>query len=97
VVHEPPWNFDLAHIPYRKKNGKAHLSKILTQQMVLLFPVATINVERAFSVMSFVKSKLRNKMGVSLLDDCLQSNTNGLSYICLFVSNFSFFFEDGPP
>jgi hypothetical protein len=38
--------------------------------------------------MSFVKSKLRNKIGVSLLDDCLQSNTNGLNYICLFVSNF---------
>jgi hypothetical protein len=33
--------------------------------------VATANVERAFSAMSFVKSKLRNKMDDSLLDDCL--------------------------
>ena len=30
-----------------------------------------LHVERAFSAMSFVKNKLRNKMGDSLLDDCL--------------------------
>ena len=29
------------------------------------------SVERAFSAMSLVKTKLRNKMGDSLLDDCL--------------------------
>jgi hypothetical protein len=40
-------------------------------KLVLLLPVATENIERAFSAMSFVKSKLRNKMGDSLLDDCL--------------------------
>jgi hypothetical protein len=28
-------------------------------------------VERVFSVMVLVKTKLRNKMGDSLLDDCL--------------------------
>jgi hypothetical protein len=43
----------------------------LLLKLVLLLPVATANVERAFSAMSFVKSKLRNKMGDSLLDDCL--------------------------
>ena len=40
-------------------------------KLVLILPVATANVERAFSAMSIVKSKLRNKMGDSLLDDCL--------------------------
>jgi hypothetical protein len=33
--------------------------------------VATASVERVFSAMNLVKNKLRNKMGDSLLDDCL--------------------------
>jgi len=33
--------------------------------------VATASVERIFSAMTFIKNKLRNKMGDSLLDDCL--------------------------
>ena len=33
--------------------------------------MATASVERLFSAMSLVKTKLRNKMGDSLLDDCL--------------------------
>jgi hypothetical protein len=33
--------------------------------------VATASVERAFSAMSLVKTKLRNKICDSLLDDCL--------------------------
>jgi hypothetical protein len=33
--------------------------------------VATASIERAFSAMSLVKTKLRNKMCDSLLDDCL--------------------------
>ena len=47
-----------------------HLVYLLLK-LVLILPVATANVERAFSAMSLVKSKLRNKMGDSLLDDCL--------------------------
>ena len=43
----------------------------LLLKLVLILPVATTNVERAFSAMSLVKNKLRNKMGDSLLDDCL--------------------------
>ena len=39
-------------------------------KLVLLLPVATASVERVFSAMVFVKSKLRNKMGDSLLEDC---------------------------
>jgi hypothetical protein len=40
-------------------------------KLVLLLPVATTSVERVFSTMSLVKTKLRNKMGDRLLDDCL--------------------------
>ncbi|XP_004986856.1 zinc finger MYM-type protein 1-like [Setaria italica] len=40
-------------------------------KLVLLLPVATASVERVFSAMVLVKTKLRNKMGDSLLDDCL--------------------------
>jgi hypothetical protein len=40
-------------------------------KLVLLLPIATTSVERVFSAMIFVKIKLRNKMGDSLLDDRL--------------------------
>jgi hypothetical protein len=40
-------------------------------KLVLLLPVAISSVERIFYAMSLVKSKLRNKMSDSLLDDCL--------------------------
>jgi hypothetical protein len=43
----------------------------LLLKLVLLLPVATSSVERAFSAMSLVKTKLKNKMCDSLLDDCL--------------------------
>ena len=43
----------------------------LLLKLVLLLPVATANVERAFSSMAFIKNKLRNKMSDGLLDDCL--------------------------
>jgi hypothetical protein len=35
--------------------------------------VATASVERIFSAMTFIKNKLRNKMGDSLLDHCLMT------------------------
>ena len=40
-------------------------------KLVLLLPMATASVECVFSVMVLVKTKLRNKMRDSLLDDCL--------------------------
>ena len=40
-------------------------------KLFLLVPVATASVERVFSALTFVKTKLRNKMGDSLLNDCL--------------------------
>ncbi|XP_039851369.1 uncharacterized protein LOC120709785 [Panicum virgatum] len=43
----------------------------LLLKLALLLPVATTSVEGVFSALSLVKTKLRNKMGDSLLDDCL--------------------------
>nr|XP_043609826.1 uncharacterized protein LOC122581642 [Erigeron canadensis] len=40
-------------------------------KLVLILPVATASVERAFSAMTYVKNKLRNRMGDQLLNDCL--------------------------
>uniref|UniRef100_A0A7N0UR35 HAT C-terminal dimerisation domain-containing protein n=1 Tax=Kalanchoe fedtschenkoi TaxID=63787 RepID=A0A7N0UR35_KALFE len=43
----------------------------LLLKLVLILPVATTSVERVFSGMSFVKSRLRNSMGDQLLNDSL--------------------------
>ena len=42
-------------------------------KLVLLLPVTTTSVEKIFSALTFVKAKLRNKMGDSLLDECLNT------------------------
>ncbi|KAK8940884.1 hypothetical protein KSP39_PZI009869 [Platanthera zijinensis] len=43
----------------------------LLVNLVLVLPVATATVERAFSAMKIVKNRLRNRMGDSLMNDCL--------------------------
>jgi hypothetical protein len=43
----------------------------LLLKLVLILPVATTSVKRAFSTMNFVNNKLRNRMNDGLLDDCL--------------------------
>ena len=40
-------------------------------KLILLLPVAMASVERVFSAMTFVKTKLGNKIEDSLLDDYL--------------------------
>ena len=40
-------------------------------KLVLILPVATASVERVFSSMTYVKNKLRNKMGDDYLNNCL--------------------------
>ena len=40
-------------------------------KLVIVLPVATASVERVFSVMNYVKNKLRNKLGDQYLNDCL--------------------------
>ena len=53
------------------KRDKVYHWVYLLIKLVLLLPVATASVERIFSAMTFIKNKLRNKMGDNLLDDCL--------------------------
>ncbi|XP_057520895.1 uncharacterized protein LOC130801143 [Amaranthus tricolor] len=40
-------------------------------KLMLILPVATASVERVFSAMTYVKSKLRNSMGDQFMNDCL--------------------------
>jgi len=70
---------------FRKVKNIAELSVLLVEtdkhaihtyvykllKLVLLLPVATASVERAFSALNFVKNKLRNSMGDQYLNDCL--------------------------
>lgn len=43
----------------------------LLLELILVLPVATAGVERAFSAMNIIKTNLRNKMGDEFLTDCL--------------------------
>ena len=40
-------------------------------KLVLLLPVETVSVERVFSLMNYVKNKLRNRIGDQYLNNCL--------------------------
>ena len=40
-------------------------------KFALILPVATASVERVFSSMNIVKSKLRNRIGDQWMNDCL--------------------------
>ena len=52
-------------------------------KLVLLLPVATASVERAFLVMNFIKNKLRNSMGDQYLNDCLVIFTEKQFFLCV--------------
>ncbi|KAL7233566.1 hypothetical protein ACSBR1_017229 [Camellia fascicularis] len=53
-----------------KKNIVYPLVYLLVK-LALILPVANATVERAFSVMKFIKNRLRNQMGDQWLNDCL--------------------------
>jgi hypothetical protein len=53
------------------KRDKVYDMVYLLLKLVLMLPVATTSVERAFSTMTIIKPKLRNKMCDNLLDDSL--------------------------
>jgi hypothetical protein len=40
-------------------------------ELALILPVAIATAERAFSAMSIIKNRLRNRMGNEWLNDCL--------------------------
>jgi hypothetical protein len=53
-----------------KKHEQYHIVYKLLK-LVLILPVATSSVERMFSSMSYLKNKLRNKMGDDYLNYCM--------------------------
>ncbi|XP_024634822.2 zinc finger MYM-type protein 1-like [Medicago truncatula] len=53
---------------------KKHIDYLLVYgllKLAMILPVATSTVERAFSAMKIVKSRLRNRMGDDWMNDCL--------------------------
>nr|GEV09069.1 zinc finger MYM-type protein 1-like [Tanacetum cinerariifolium] len=63
---------DLAMMVETKKN-EIYQNVYLLNISILILPVATSIVERAFSAMKMIKSDLRNKMGDDFMHDCLVS------------------------
>ncbi|XP_021770758.1 uncharacterized protein LOC110734945 [Chenopodium quinoa] len=55
----------------RTKKDKTYPFVYLLIKLMLILPVATASVERVFSAMTYVKSKLRNSMGDQFMNDCL--------------------------
>ncbi|XP_066358233.1 uncharacterized protein [Miscanthus floridulus] len=53
------------------KRHKVYDMVYLLLKLILLLPVATASVERVFSALVIVKTKSRNKIGDTVLDDCL--------------------------
>ena len=62
---------DLSVKLVQTKRHKVYYMVYILMKWVLLLPVAMSSVERVFSELTLVKLKLRNKLGDSLLDDCL--------------------------
>ncbi|XP_066324096.1 uncharacterized protein [Miscanthus floridulus] len=53
------------------KRHKVYDMVYLLLKLILLLPVATTSVERVFSALVIVKTKTRNMIGDTVLDDCL--------------------------
>ena len=53
------------------------------RKLVLSLLVATASVERAFSVMNFIKNKLRNSMGVQYSNDCWVTFIEKQFFLCV--------------
>ncbi|XP_021760341.1 uncharacterized protein LOC110725168 [Chenopodium quinoa] len=62
---------DLSMKLVETKRNETHPIVYLLLKLVLLLPMATASVKRAFSGMTQIKSKLRNRMRDQLLNDCL--------------------------
>ena len=64
---------DLCKKMVETKKNEIYPNVYLLIKLVLILPVATSTVERAFSAMKLIKSDLRNKMGDDFMLDCLVS------------------------
>ncbi|XP_072149495.1 uncharacterized protein [Setaria viridis] len=62
---------DLSVKLVQTRRHKVYDMVYLLLKLILILPVATSSVERVFSAMVKVKIKSRNKLGDSVLDDCL--------------------------
>ncbi|XP_066395775.1 uncharacterized protein [Miscanthus floridulus] len=60
------------------KRHKVYDMVYLLLKLILLLPVATASVERVFSALVIVKIKSRNKIGDTVLDDCLVTFIEGI-------------------
>ena len=62
---------DLARLLVRTRTDKVYPLVYLLLTLALILPVATATVERAFSAMNIIKTRLRNRMGDEWLSDSL--------------------------
>ncbi|XP_026398285.1 uncharacterized protein LOC113294076 [Papaver somniferum] len=62
---------DLARKMVETKKDKVYSKVYLLLTLALILPVATASVERLFSAMKILKTRLRNRMGDEWLNDCL--------------------------
>ena len=64
---------DLAKKMVEKKTNLVFPLVYLLIKLALTLPVATATVERAFSAMNIIKTRLRNRMGDEMMSDCLMT------------------------
>jgi hypothetical protein len=65
---------NLGHLAKKINESLKHQAFPLVYRLIelaLILPVATASVERVFSAMNIVKTKLRNKMGDQWMNECL--------------------------
>ncbi|XP_026422472.1 zinc finger MYM-type protein 1-like [Papaver somniferum] len=62
---------DLARKMVETKKDKVYSKVYLLLTLALILPVATASVERLFSAMKILKTRLHNRMGDEWLNDCL--------------------------
>ncbi|CAI0434959.1 unnamed protein product [Linum tenue] len=61
----------LSSVMVETKVHQSYPSVYLLLKLVLTLPVATTSVERAFSALSYIKNKLRSRIGDQFANDCL--------------------------
>ncbi|CAI0559460.1 unnamed protein product [Linum tenue] len=62
---------ELSQVMVKTKVHQSYPSVYLLLKLVLILPIATASVERAFSALSYIKNKLRSRIGDQFANDCL--------------------------
>ncbi|XP_074290332.1 uncharacterized protein LOC141617061 [Silene latifolia] len=62
---------DLAQVMVETRKNVKYPHVYLLLKLALILPVATATVERVFSAMKYINTKLRNRMSDEFLSDCL--------------------------